>query len=415
MITRPMSVIVLTGLLATNQQVLGGDLFLLGPVAYSYAEQPSADGRVVVGYDSQGAWWWTRETWVVRIPNSVGYGNGVGGRPGITGDGNKIVCATLEGDPVPKAEATFYDRSLDAYDPAIGSLGFHCDISRTSAWSMTPSGNHVCGLIYEASCAAKGYVWDAATDTIRLLPTVYFYKPTRANDLSDDGAFVGGWNDDYVGFRQGCVWTRNPSGDYSATPLNTGVATQKLSEVSCVSGNGTWAFGAGRATIANGAPYRWSTATGFQALAPMPAAGVGSVTAANTDGSRLLILLNGTTYVWFSDRGYVSLADWSLENGFTLTQEWSFTGFGMTSDAKVVTGYALRNSDLLWSPFVLDLNPATPPCDADIDDDGVVGSLDLSILLASWDSAGGAADLDGDGVIGSGDLTILLASWGDCP
>ncbi|MFM7480003.1 MAG: hypothetical protein ACKO4V_02585 [Planctomycetota bacterium] len=47
--------------------------------------------------------------------------------------------------------------------------------------------------------------------------------------------------------------------------------------------------------------------------------------------------------------------------------------------------------------------------------DGVVGSLDLSILLASWDSAGGAADLDGDGVIGSGDLTILLASWGDCP
>jgi hypothetical protein len=392
-----------------------GELFLLGAVPYSYAVEPSADGRIVVGYDGLGSWWWTRETWVVRIADSIGYGNGVGGQPGITADGNTIVCATLEGKKIQKAEATFYDRTLDQYDSTIGSLGYHCDISRTSAWNMTPDANHVCGLVYDSACAAKGFVWDAATDTMRLLPTVYFYKPTRGNDLSDDGSFVGGWNDDYVGYRQGCVWKRNAAGDYVPTLLNTGVATQKLREVGCVSGNGQWAFGQGRADIAGGAPYRWSFATGFQPIEPMPTAGVGYVSDSNFDGSTLLVSIGGSPYLWFADRGYVSLADWSLENGFELTGEWSFIVFGMTEDAKVITGYALRNSDLLWSPFVLDLGPSDLPCDADLDGDGTVGAGDLTILLGSWDTFGGAGDLDGDGIVGAGDLTILLGAWGDCP
>ena len=392
-----------------------GELYLLGPVQYSYAVEPSADGNVVVGYDGQGAWWWTKDTWVVRISESLPFGNGVGGQPSITADGNTIVCATLEGKTVQKAEATFYDRTTDLYDSTVGSLGFHCDISRTSAWNMTPNASHVCGLVWDAACSAKGFVWDAATDTMRLLPTVYFYKPTRGNDISDDGSFVGGWNDDYVGFRQGCVWKRNASGSYVPTLLNTGVATQKLREVNCVSGNGQWAYGEGRAEIAGGAPYRWSYATGFQPIGPMPVAGVGAVYEANFDGSVLLISINGSPYVWFAKRGYVPLAGWAAENGFELTTEWRFNVFGMTEDAKVITGYALRNSDLLWSPFVLDLRPTPQPCIADLDGDGEVGSSDLAVVLSAWDSIGGAADLDEDGVVGSSDLGIVLSAWGVCP
>ena len=401
--------------LALSSSSSAGELFLLGAVPYSYAVEPSADGNVVVGYDSQGAWWWTRDTWVVRIDESIGYGNGVGGQPSITADGNTIVCATLEGKKVQKAEATFYDRTAFTYDSPIGSLGFHCDISRTSAWGMTPTASHVCGLVWDSGCTAKGFVWDAATDTMRLLPEVYFYKPTRGNDISDDGSFVGGWNDDYVGFRQGCIWRRNASGNYVPTLLNTGVATQKLREVSCVSGNGVWAFGQGRPDIAGGAPYRWSSATGYQPIAPMPVAGEGYVTATNFDGSVLLISINGSPYVWFANRGYVSLATWASENGFELTDEWRFIVFGMTEDAKVITGYALRNSDLLWSPFVLDLRPTPQPCDADLDGDGEVGSSDLAIVLSAWDSFGGAGDLDGDGAVGSSDLGIVLSAWGVCP
>jgi len=48
---------------------------------------------------------------------------------------------------------------------------------------------------------------------------------------------------------------------------------------------------------------------------------------------------------------------------------------------------------------------------ADLDGDGVVGSLDLAFLLAAW-GQGGPADLTGDGIVGSADLAAILAAWG---
>ena len=47
----------------------------------------------------------------------------------------------------------------------------------------------------------------------------------------------------------------------------------------------------------------------------------------------------------------------------------------------------------------------------DIDGDGVVGNIDLALLLGAWGTSGGPADLDGDGVVGNTDLAILLGAW----
>ena len=56
---------------------------------------------------------------------------------------------------------------------------------------------------------------------------------------------------------------------------------------------------------------------------------------------------------------------------------------------------------------------AAPPCNADLDDNGVVGASDLLILLASWGPCKGCiADLDGDGNVGASDLLTVLAGWG---
>lgn len=46
----------------------------------------------------------------------------------------------------------------------------------------------------------------------------------------------------------------------------------------------------------------------------------------------------------------------------------------------------------------------------DLDGDGLVGQVDLAILLGAWGGVG-AADLNGDGVVGSIDLAILLGAW----
>lgn len=56
----------------------------------------------------------------------------------------------------------------------------------------------------------------------------------------------------------------------------------------------------------------------------------------------------------------------------------------------------------------------SPPA-ADLNDDGLVNSLDLATLLNAWGpNPGHPADLDGDGTVGASDLAILLGSWGPC-
>jgi hypothetical protein len=50
----------------------------------------------------------------------------------------------------------------------------------------------------------------------------------------------------------------------------------------------------------------------------------------------------------------------------------------------------------------------------DLSGDGIVSSIDLSILLGNWGLAGsvaGVGDLNGDGVVGQIDLVLLLGAW----
>ena len=54
------------------------------------------------------------------------------------------------------------------------------------------------------------------------------------------------------------------------------------------------------------------------------------------------------------------------------------------------------------------------PCPGDLDDDSVVGSGDLAVVLAAWGQTESPADLDEDTVVGAGDLAVLLAAWGAC-
>jgi len=58
--------------------------------------------------------------------------------------------------------------------------------------------------------------------------------------------------------------------------------------------------------------------------------------------------------------------------------------------------------------------PAT--CPGDFNDDGVIDSADLLVLLAAWGLCDGCEeDLNDDGVVDGADLLTLLAIWGACP
>ena len=397
-----------------------GELFLLGAVPYAYAFDSSANGTVVAGQDQVHYWYWTKDTWVVALEESVPPGQGIGGNPCITTDGAVMTCSTLvDLNGVSKAEATLYNINTVVYDPAVGSLGFNCDAERDGAWGMNPTASFVCGLIWNSGCAASGFVWDSATDTIKLMPTKYFFKPTRANDISDDGTVVAGWNDDYNGFRQGCLWVKNSSGDYVATVLTNGLATPtKLSEASAVSGNGVWLAGLGRSSIDAGAPWRWSAATGYQSLGAQPVPGVGGATAMNPDGTKILCYMGiaaalGEGYIWIQGRGYVAMEDYAAEFGVTMPEGVRLAlPLSISADELTITGTA--RGPFGTSPFVLDLHPSAGSCVGDLNGDGSVTGADLGILLGDWGQAT-ASDIDGNGVVDGADLGRLLGAWGPCP
>ena len=55
--------------------------------------------------------------------------------------------------------------------------------------------------------------------------------------------------------------------------------------------------------------------------------------------------------------------------------------------------------------------PVPPSNPADFDQDGVVGSADLAVLLGNWLGAG-RGDVDGSGIVDGADLALLLNAWG---
>ena len=58
---------------------------------------------------------------------------------------------------------------------------------------------------------------------------------------------------------------------------------------------------------------------------------------------------------------------------------------------------------------VADVAPGTVP--ADLDGDGRVDGVDLTMLLSAWNETDSPLDLDGDGTITGKDLVLLLGAW----
>ncbi|MSR42369.1 MAG: hypothetical protein EXS10_10810 [Phycisphaerales bacterium] len=393
-------------------------LHLLGAVPYSYATGVSDDGTVAVGYDSGSYWYWTEATWVVQLTGfTLPPGNGVGGSGRVRGDGSQMSCSTLVNA---KAEGTIYDILTTETSP-IGSLGFNCDIERCGIWDMSPDAQHCVGLIWNNGCAASGFHWNS-TEGFKLLPSSYFFKPTRANAVSNNGNVIAGWNDDYNGYRQGAMWTRNAAGNYIETlmtspPIPPSTVPSKCREAMAISGNGQWVYGLGKSTVDSGAAWRWSAATGYQSILPSPSTSTGYVTDANFDGSLLVgffgMLGGGGGFIWIGGRGYVDLNAYALERGVTIPAKVFLSmPLAISADGNTITGTAF--GPFGSSPFVLHLGSKTPQCPADVNGDGTVGAQDLASVLSFWETTEPSNDINGDGIVNAQDMAMILNAWGDC-
>jgi len=385
-------------------------LFLLGAVPQSWAEDCSSDGTVVVGRDLAGPWYWTRESWVVPL-NSVAIP--AGGQARVTADGRTLLCQAF--DPgTARTEVMLLDIPTLSVSP-VGSCGVNCVIRPSTAWDMTRDASSVVGL----GSGSYAFGWSAPAASARNLGTLYFFKPSRANAVDDDASVIVGWNDDYNGFRQGAVWHRNATGAYTQQNLTTvSDTTLKLREAMAVSGNGTWVYGIGRGDVDSGVPWRWSVSTGYQPILPNPmGSAIGAITAANHDGSMLIAFFGagaalGEGYVWLADRGWLTLESFATERGVVIPDGVHLAlPLNMSEDGLTIVGTARGNFGM--SPFVLDLRSGAT-CAADIDRDGVVNGSDIGRLLGDW-GLDTSADLTGDHTVDGADLGRMLSAWGACP
>ncbi len=97
----------------------------------------------------------------------------------------------------------------------------------------------------------------------------------------------------------------------------------------------------------------------------------------------------------------------------TSTREYMEFLRDTAADGTGLTAYNLwvqhgKSSPVVMDTATLEVAAGNP---ADINGDGTVNGLDMTILFANWGGSG-AGDIDGSGVVDALDLTSLLANWG---
>ncbi len=411
-------------ILMCSAHAAAGELFLLGAVPQAYCSDVSDDGQVAVGFDTAMVWSWNAVDGVTQVPFGVPPGNGVGGMARITGSGTVIgMNALWPLNDLDKTEATLFTIATGEM-VRCGSYGFNCDIERSNVFDMSRDGNTTVGLAWENGCQARAYIWQPGSGIVNL-GTNNFFKPSRGNGVDQAGTVVAGWNDDYVGFRQGCFSKLNSTTGLWVRTLLTSTTGSKLGEAQAVSDDGLWVFGNGRTSIDSGAPYRYSTTGGGYVSMGTPVPGTsGMVAATNHDGSMALCVFGGgggfgAGWLWSLADGWTSLDSIAEANGLDLANDYLGTSLALplawTPDMTTIVGTA--SGSYGTSPFVLHIAPpGGTPCTGDITSDGTVDGADLGILLGTWGSCTDCtSDLDGNGAVDGADLGTLLSSWGACP
>lgn len=235
---------------------------------------------------------------------------------------------------------------------------------------------------------------------------------SRVVGVSADGSIAVGSGQSANGL-EAMYWT-SATGLVPMGDLNGGSFS---STANAISADGSVIVGRGSAASGDVA-FRWTAQGGMAPLgtlsSPMP---LSRASAVSRDGSVIIGQSNeGTTlvpFVWDSAHGMRSLRGILVsELGLDLTGWTLDTATGVSGDGMTIVGYGINPSgdNEAWIARI------DPPlaCPGDIDGDGVVNSVDLSLLLGAWGTNSGAPDLNGDGVVNAGDLAALLGSWGVC-
>lgn len=109
-------------------------------------------------------------------------------------------------------------------------------------------------------------------------------------------------------------------------------------------------------------------------------------------------------------------SSYSNDPGFSNPTTSSYTVTGLTNGQTYIFSVAARESTGTYIKGdysnAVTASPAAPGNTSDINADGTIDIVDLSILLSNWGPTGSTSDINSDGKVDIIDLSILLSAWG---
>lgn len=114
---------------------------------------------------------------------------------------------------------------------------------------------------------------------------------------------------------------------------------------------------------------------------------------------------SGQTAPTLHEHGTASVATAAATpDGTTVTLAFGSPFAGLSAGSTLSVGWLHHH----------ELTPVGETCPADLDNDGMVATSDLLMLLADFGCVANCTnDINGDGMVSSSDLLVLLAAYGD--
>lgn len=292
----------------------------------------SADGGVVVGITSGGAFRWTPDGYTI-LPGA----SADDGMPVVSADG-AVVAATVDcpHPDAPNATVAVWNASAGGgWRPLAGRP------RPAAAYGIAPDASVVVGL--SAVSAAKQWpqgatAWRADGSGAALLNCSVPGSACRANVASAGGAVIGGWQDSAVGARQGCVWRGG------VQEILADAQGQPVGEVLFASADGAVLAGY---TPADGTQKAWVLPRG--AATPRALPGASSAFGATADGAMVVGAVGGgffrTGFVWTPEKGVegllAALQRLRVPLPANVTEATLGSAMAVSADGAVVAGWGM--------------------------------------------------------------------------
>jgi uncharacterized membrane protein len=293
---------------------------------------------VVAGGSGPNVFRWTPADGLVSIG---GPGSSSAGDVSLSRDGSTITATTIGGDG--QGRASIWTGGTTWMQ--LPGLGGASGTQESSSFGVNGDGSLIVGLGWINAGTAHGFTWTAGTGTVDLGSTVA-NRSTRANEVSDDGLVVIGWQDQATGVRQGAKWIGGVQSLFNYNdpvqgmlPCGEAQVTNKDGSIIC--GN----------TIFSGdnSGWRWDAQTGQTTLLPNLPGEPGSNRAIPTgmidDGSLICGTNGGSPFtrksiLWINGQPndlytYLTSLGTPGIGGYTSLG----TALGISADGRVIVGF----------------------------------------------------------------------------